>query len=107
MGVTLRLNLDDLQLKGFRLSDGTYQEIDFVDERLRSDVLNLELGEHDGVLRLYNPLTEQWLQPPTERVEHAEERAQQESISRQNVEAELAKALLEIEQLRAKFDSRL
>lgn len=87
---------------GFRLTDGTYQEIDFVDERLRSDVLNLELGEHGGVLRLYNPLTEQWLQPPTERVEHAEERARQDSIARQNVEVKLAKALLEIEQLRAK-----
>lgn len=97
---------------GFRLTDGTYQEIDFVDERLRSDVLNLELGEHGGVLRLYNSLTEQWLQPPTERAEHAEERAQhaeeraqQESVARQNVEAELAKALLEIEQLRAKSNT--
>ena len=73
--------------------------------------MDLELGEHGGVLRLYNPHTEQWLRPPPERVEHAEERAQhaeeraqQESVARQNVEAELAKALLEIEQLRAKSE---
>ena len=104
---------------GFRLTDGVYQEIDFVNERLPSTVLDLELGEHGGVLRLYNPHTEQWLQPPPERVKHAEERAQyaeeraqyaeeraqQESVSRQNVETELAKALLEIEQLRAKSES--
>ena len=89
---------------GFRLTDGAYQEIDFANERLPSDVLNLELGEHRGILRLYNPRTEQWLRPPPERVEQAEKRAQQEAVARQNVEAELAKALLEIEQLRAKSE---
>lgn len=97
---------------GFRLTNGVYEEITFVDERLPSDVLNLELGEHGGILRLFDPSTEQWLQPPPERVghaeeraQHAEERAQQESVARQNIEAELAKALLEIEQLREKLDS--
>ena len=97
---------------GFRLEDGEYQEIDFVNERLVSEVLDLELGEHNGILRLYDPSTEEWLQPPPERVEDAEERAQtaeeraqQETVARQNLEAELAKALLEIEQLREKLGS--
>jgi len=104
---------------GFRLIDGEYQEIDFINERLVSEVLDLELGENNGVLRLYDPHTKQWLQPPPERIEDAEkrvqtaekraqtveERAQQESAARQNLEAELANALLEIEQLREKSGS--
>ena len=65
---------------GYELIDGVYHEIDFVDSRLRSRVLGLELGERDGVLRLYNPRTREWLQP-------APERAQQESDARQNAEA--------------------
>ena len=35
-------------------------------------MLGLELGEHEGILRLYNPTTPQWLQPPEERAEQAE-----------------------------------
>ena len=46
---------------GYRLVDGVYEEIDFVDSRLRSSVLGLELGERDGVLGLYNPSTREWL----------------------------------------------
>lgn len=86
---------------GFRLIDGAYQEIDFVHNRLPSAVLGLELGERDGDLRLYNPDTSQWLQTPSERAEDAEARAQLETNARQNAEAELAKALAEIERLRA------
>jgi Uma2 family endonuclease len=93
---------------GYRLIDGVYQEIDFVNERLPAKTLGLELGEHDGKLRLYNPNTLQWLQTPSEevkevrtRAKNAEARAQQEANARQNAEAELAKALAEIERLRA------
>ncbi len=93
---------------GYRLVDGVYQEIDFVNERLPAKTLGLELGEHDGKLSLYNPNTSQWLQTPSEevkevraRAENAEARAQQEANARQNVEAELAKALAEVERLRA------
>ena len=71
---------------GYRLIDGEYQEIDFVNDRLLSETLGLALGEHDGNLRLYNPTTSQWLQTPQERAK--------------NAEAELAKALAEIERLR-------
>lgn len=73
---------------GYRLVNGEYQEIALVDGRLPSTVLDLELVEHEGDLRLYNPATQRWLQPPEERAEQ--------------VEAELAKALAELERLRAK-----
>ena len=86
---------------GYRLIDGVYQEIDFVNDRLPSETLGLALGEHDGNLRLYNPTTSQWLQTPQERAKTAEARAQQEVNARKNAEAELEKALAEIERLRA------
>ena len=83
---------------GFRLVEGVYQEIAFVNERLPSSVLNLELGERDGTLRVYDPMIEQWLAPPEERAEQAEERAEQ-------AEAELAKALAILERLQAEKDN--
>ena len=73
---------------GYRLVSGEYQQIAFVEGRLPSTVLDLELAEHEGNLGLYNPATQQWLQPPEERAEQTE--------------AELAKALAELELLRAK-----
>ncbi len=73
---------------GYRLIDGEYQEIAFVNGRLPSTVLDLELAEYEGDLRLYNPATQRWLQPPEERAEQAE--------------AELAEALAELERLRTK-----
>ncbi len=79
---------------GFRLIDGVYQEISFVNERLPSTVLGLELGEHEDVLRLYDPNTSQWLQTPSERAETAEIRAE-------NAEAALAEALSKLERLQA------
>ena len=100
-------------LIGFRLVGEAYQEIPFVDERLSSGVLGLELGEYEGLLRLYNPATSVWLRPSQERVDaaetratqaetratqaetratQAETRATQEARARQQLEAELAKA---------------
>ena len=76
---------------GFRLVDGVYQEIAFVNDRLPSEVLNLELGERDGTLRIYDPTIEQWLVPSQERAEQAE--------------AELAKALAALERLQAEKDN--
>ena len=72
---------------GFRLTDGVYQDINFVNNRLPSETLGLELGEHEGELRLYDPNTFNWLQTSSERAE--------------NAEAELAKALAEIERLQS------
>ena len=104
---------------GFRLVDGRYEEIAFLNERLPSSVLNLELGEHDGTLGVYDPTTEQWLAPPEERAEQAEERAEQaeeraeqaeerveqEVLARQRAEDELAKALATLERLQTEKDN--
>jgi len=113
---------------GFRLVDGEYREIEFVDGRLTSSVLGLELGEVDGELRMYDTIKSEWLSTPTERADiaeeraereaiarkhaeeraekdavarkHAEERAEQQSIARQGLESDLEEALAEIERLR-------
>ena len=80
---------------GYRLVDGAYQEIDFVDSRLPSSVLGLELGERGGALRLYDPRRREWLESAPDRANNAEQRAQ-------NAEAELAQALAELQRLRAR-----
>ena len=72
---------------GFRLVGEDYQEIAFVNERLPSEVLGLELGEREGVLRLYNAVTEGWLSTSQERADAAEARAEQEASARQDAEA--------------------
>ena len=92
--------------QGYRLVEGAYQEITFVNGRLPSVVLGLELGERDGVLNLYDPSRSVWVPTPEARVsqaetraENAETRALQEAQARQHAETELAKALAIIEQL--------
>ncbi len=83
---------------GFRLVGSSYEEIDFVEGRLPSEVLGLELGEHEGVLRLYDPIKDLWFGPSREhlgeaenRASEAENRAEQEARARQEAEAELEK----------------
>jgi len=90
-----------------------------VDGRLSSRVLGLELGEYEGLLRLYNPVTSVWLLPSQERVDAAETRADaaetradaaetraaQESIARQTLEAELAAARAALKQLQTSEES--
>ncbi|MYA99058.1 Uma2 family endonuclease [Candidatus Poribacteria bacterium] len=95
--------------QGYRLVDGVYQEIAFVDERLPSVVLGLELGERDGILSLYDANHSAWVPPPKvrvleaeARVENAEARAAQAAEARAHAEKELAKALAVIEQLKEK-----
>lgn len=78
---------------GYRLDDGIYREISHSNGRIPSETLGLHLGENDGELRLYDPNRSQWLQPPQERVDAAEARAE-------IAEKELASALAEIERLR-------
>ncbi|RKU31610.1 Uma2 family endonuclease [Candidatus Poribacteria bacterium] len=78
---------------GYRLIDSVYHEIDFVDGRLLSTILGLELGEYMGELRLYDPEKTEWLKSRIERVQEAEIRAN-------NAENALAKALAEIERLK-------
>ena len=86
---------------GFRLVGDTYEEIAFVDGRLPLETLGVELGDRDGVLRLYDPVTETWLGPSREHVDEAkalaseakalaseaETRASEEARARQEAEA--------------------
>ena len=90
---------------GYRLIDGVYQEIDFTESRLPSTVLGLELGEREGVLRLYNPNTQQWLQPPPERVDIAEARAEQEQLARQEAEMRAEQEQLARQEAEARADN--
>ena len=71
---------------GFRLVGDTYQEIAFVEGRLPCETLGLELGERDGVLRLYDPGTETWFGPGREHIDEAETRASEEARARQAAE---------------------
>jgi len=103
--------------QGYRLVRGRYRPILFVDERLPSNALNLELGIKDGWLRLYNPSTKQWLLTPSEQAEalrreteakrreakarrQAEEKARLESLAREQAEVELARLREELRRLR-------
>ncbi len=71
---------------GFRLVGDTYQEIAFVEGRLPCETLGLELGERDGVLRLYDPGTEIWFGPGREHIDEAKTRASEEARARQEAE---------------------
>lgn len=52
-----------------------YEDIGFVEGRIPSETLGLELGEHEGELRLYDPVSGEWLYPSDARVDAAESRA--------------------------------
>ncbi len=106
---------------GWRLIDGVYQEIGFVNDRLPSQVLELELGEKGEALRLYDPNRSVWLETSPERAENAEARAkssearvEQEANARRNAETraqsaeeKLANAMAEIERLQRLSTSHL
>ena len=86
---------------GFRLVGEAYEEIPFVNGRIPLEVLGLELGEHEGVLRLYDPVKAAWLFTSQERVGDAEVRVAQEARARQEAESRVQHAEAEIEKLRA------
>lgn len=97
--------------QGYRLVDGIYQAIAFVEERLPSVVLGLELGEHNGILSFYDTRRSLWIPPPEVRVSDAEARADeaktralQATAAQQHAQAELTKALALIEQLQEKTE---
>jgi hypothetical protein len=60
---------------GFRLVGDMYEEIGFVEGRLPSKTLGLELGEHKDTLRLYDVMNGRWLPTSDERADAAETRA--------------------------------
>ena len=88
-------------LMGFQLVKGVYVPIPpGVDGGVHSDVLGLDFHIRDRRLGVYDPVREQWLQTPAEqhaaraedaeaRAEDAEARAEQETIARQEAEAEV------------------
>ena len=86
---------------GFRLVGEAYEEIPFVNGRIPLEVLGLELGEHEGVLRLYDPVKAAWLFTSQERVAQAEVRIAQESRARHEAESRAQHAEAELEKLRA------
>ena len=79
---------------GFRLVGEAYEEIAYVNDRLPSAVLGLELGERDGVLRLYNPGTAEWLYPSREHVDEMASRVEQEALARQEAESRVEQEAL-------------
>ena len=89
---------------GFRLVSEVYKEIPFVNARIPFEVLGLELGEHEGVLRLYDPVKSAWLFTSQERVSDAEVRVAQESRARQEAESRAQHAEAELEKLRAALE---
>src|SRR5436309_5738229 len=54
----------DPSMQGYRLRKGVYQPIRPVQGRLPSRVLGLHLERDGEQLRLYDPVTRQWLLPP-------------------------------------------
>ena len=75
---------------GFRLIDEVYETMEFVNGRLLSETLDLALEARDGILRLYNPVQEAWLEPSWERVDKAETRAAEEAHARREAETRAA-----------------
>lgn len=99
--------------QGYRLIDGTYEPMEFVNGRLPSAVLGLELGERDGNLGLYDASRSTWVSPPKARVvaaetraENAETRASEEARARQHAETQLAKTVALLEELQKKTQDR-
>ncbi|MCH8289890.1 Uma2 family endonuclease [Candidatus Poribacteria bacterium] len=89
-------------LQGYRLVDGIYSPIQTVGNRLPSQTLGLELGEETGVLRLYDPLTKNWVLKPVEQAEvkaqQAEAKAQQEAKARRQAETRAQQAEERVQQ---------
>jgi Uma2 family endonuclease len=84
---------------GFRLVDGVYGAIEFIEGRLLSETLGLELEALEGMLGLYNPVLGAWLETSRDRVDKAETRATAEARARQEAETELAKARAALKRL--------
>ena len=84
-------------LQGLRLVDGTYQPIEPMEGRLPSAVLGLHLEADGDILRLWNPLTGDWLPIPPESsqlIQEAKTASQEAEAARQ--EAVTARQEVEI-----------
>jgi Uma2 family endonuclease len=83
-------------LQGYRLQAGEYVRIRPIKGRLLSKVLGLHLEQHGGVVRVYDPATQELLLTPTERAEQAE-------TARAVAEAEADRLRRELEELRKRL----
>ncbi|MBI1925315.1 Uma2 family endonuclease, partial [Candidatus Poribacteria bacterium] len=93
-------------LLGFRLVEGVYVPIQDVEGRLPSDTLGLELGEEGGRLRLYNPLTKEWVLKPAEQAkaqaQQAEAEAQRSRAKARQAQDKARRARAQVRQAKAK-----
>jgi len=94
------------KLQGYRLEKGQYVPIEPVASRLPSEVLSLHLEAAGDDLRLWNPVTNEWLPTPHEAVAKAEQNAETErknaETERKNTEAERQKRRKAEAELQAK-----
>ena len=98
-------------LQGYRLVQGRYEPI--ATDPLRSEVLNLELRQEDGMLRLYDPQTGERLPTSDEEAQArraaeaarlaAEAARQAEEAARRAAEARAAQLEAEVARLRAEL----
>ncbi len=89
---------------GYSLNNGVYDEIPINNDRIISEVLGLELGENDGILRLFDPTTSEWLLTTTERAENAEVRSENAEVRAENAEVRAENAEAKITQLLAELE---
>lgn len=80
------------RLQGYRLVDNHYVRLELVDERLHSERLNLDLVQQGENLRLWDPMTREWLLSPAEL-----------AVARRTAEAENARLRAEIDELRRRL----
>ncbi|MFQ5628218.1 MAG: Uma2 family endonuclease [bacterium] len=81
-------------LRGYRLEDGEYMPV--FGNRIRSEILGLELRLEEGQLRLFDPDTNEYLLTP----EESEAERLAEKAARQTAEAEIVRLREELAKLR-------
>ena len=86
-------------LLAYRLENGEYQKVRLENNRVFSEVLNLELVDTGNILRLYNPSTEKFL-PSLAELANAEDRAESEKNLRLQAEAEIEELKAELAKLK-------
>jgi Uma2 family endonuclease len=95
----------DPPLRGYRLRQGKYQPIRAVKGRLPSKVLGLHLERDGHVLRLFDPVTGQWLPTAEERATQAEERTAQAEERTAQAEEKISQVEAENERLRQELEA--
>jgi len=91
-------------MQGYRRVSGSFRPIRLIEDRFPSKVLGLHLERSGRHLRLWNPLTGEWILTETERTEEAEARAEQQGAlaEQQRSRAEEERTRAEEQQSRAK-----